>query len=202
MFPILEAAYDVIDEKDDAQNEQYRKKVEAIFVKFGKKMYLAAMSVTKNHHDAEDAVQDTFVSIAKIIDRVPDPDKEAAEIYFCKAARSHALSKLRGEVCSVSIDCVSDDFIQIKDFAENIADDELYENILEFITTMDEKYADVLTMRYLFDMKPGEIARSLNRPVNTVKSQLTRAVSMLNRKFGAKERMPGRAEKKKEGEFS
>ena len=202
MFPILEAAYDVIDEKDDAQNEQYRKKAEAIFVKFGKKMYLAAMSVTKNHHDAEDAVQDTFISIAKIIDRVPDPETEVAEIYYCKAAKNHALSKLRGEVCCVSIDCVSDELIQIKDFVENIADDELYENILEYITKMDEKYADVLTMRYLFDMKPGDIARSLNRPVNTVKSQLARAVSMLNKEFGVKGRMQGKAEKKEGGELS
>ena len=206
MFPILEAAYGVIESKDGASCGQYWKKVERIFIKYGEHMYLAAMSVLQNHHDAEDAVQDTFISIASIMDRVPDPDDDGAEVYFCKAAKNHAISKLRGEAPKISLDNIGENIIKVRDFADDItddmADDELYEEILEYIKSMDDRYVDVLTMRYLFNMTPAEIAVSLGKPVNTVKSQLKRAIFILNRRFGSRKFGVLNSEKKRGDEIS
>ena len=42
------------------ENEQDRLFVESIFNKYSEKMYLIAMDIINNHHDAEDCVHDTI----------------------------------------------------------------------------------------------------------------------------------------------
>ena len=58
-------------------------------------MYCAAKSVVKNESDAEDAVHNAFLGIAKHIDVLLSADEDKAKCYCIKAAKNAALNIAR-----------------------------------------------------------------------------------------------------------
>ena len=183
MISLLIPAYSVMNlESNDERNN---KKLERLFYSFRDIMYLGAVDVMKNHHDADDVVQETFVSIAKIIESVPDETCKTAYVYYFQAARNHARSIKRGLKLHriFSLESLSEDALVQEDFTDVVVNEEMYNEVLAYVLTLDSKYRDVLTFYILFKMKPSVIATSLRRPLNTVKSQLYRGEAMLRKKF-------------------
>jgi len=58
------------------ENERDRLFVESIFNMYSEKMYLIAMDIINNHHDAEDCVHDTIVKIIDKLERFKQADNE------------------------------------------------------------------------------------------------------------------------------
>ena len=48
---------------------------------------------------------------------------------------------------------------------------------------MDERYKDVLMLFYLVGLSPKEISIALDRPLNTVNTQLARGKQLIIKKF-------------------
>ena len=48
---------------------------------------------------------------------------------------------------------------------------------------MDEKYKDVLMLFYLVGLSPKEISIALDRPLNTINTQLARGKQLIIKKF-------------------
>ena len=57
---------------------------------------------------------------------------------------------------------------------ENYISEENYKYIINAIEALPEVYRDVLSLYYVYEMKPGEIASSLGKSIETVKSQIKR----------------------------
>jgi RNA polymerase sigma-70 factor, ECF subfamily len=51
------------------------------------------------------------------------------------------------------------------------------------VDTLPEKARMVVILRYQEDLEPGEIAKTLGMPLNTVKSHLRRSLAMLRDKL-------------------
>ncbi len=155
-------------------DELKRTKLKQLYEKYKNRMYASAYKILNNPQKAEDAVHDSFIAIAKNIDKLEELDSVSTASYVIKAAKNHALNqskKYNNEVPSA----ISDSDIL---FDENILDvictKESYSAVVEAILSLDEKYRDVLSLYYLNELTVSQIAVLLSRNRNTVKQQLAR----------------------------
>ena len=115
--------------------------------------YARAMEVLKDHHLAEDAVQETFVRVARTLKRGAYPDypgpwirtiarNEALRI----AGRNGKIVPLHGEV-------------PIQPPQEKVDDLDEHRKVRETLDRMDADEADLLADRYLKHQSPEELRR-------------------------------------------
>lgn len=160
----------------NSQSEKFAK----LYTKHRDKMMSAAFAVLKNHHDAEEAVQNALFAIAKNINSLPDPDTRHGSNYAVKAAKNHALNMAKKrkteplllDICAADID-IADDYIS-RDEAKSV---------VEAICAMKPIYRDVLTAKYLYGMTAKEIASVYGLTLQTVKSRLSRGTKILKEAF-------------------
>ena len=67
-------------------------------------------------------------------------------------------------------------------------DEAMSQHLRRLVASLPEKARIVVVLRYQEDLEPAEIARVLEIPLNTVKSQLQRALALLRQKAGVAER--------------
>ncbi len=160
---------------------------ERIYHKYSKMMYKVARSHTKNHHFAEEAVQNVLVNIARNIDRIKYFDEDYLEIYLCKAAKNSAFSIMKKEG-RIAKQTVSIDEIINKDFynemiSEVVIQNELLTMILNYIRSMEPNYRDILTYYFLHSFTLREISIILKIPLSTVKTRFYKSRKMIQEKF-------------------
>ena len=171
-----------IDDEDD------KELFEKIFYDYRRQMMYLALSIVNNEADAEDVVHDVFLRIAirnMDIVRKINYSKDLRN-YLLKATKNTALNliKKRKQV-SVSLDTINEYAIDgIKDypdesFLEFICKKNDYEQVVNAIRCLDDKYRDVLYYHYVLELTVGETANSLNQTVAATKKQLVRGKKLL-----------------------
>ncbi len=157
---------------------------ENIYFAHRKRMMAIALSILENHEDAEDAVQDAFSAIARHARKLASMEERAVEVYVCKCAKTAALNMLPDKRRRAMIQPLEEHLdIHDEDIPTEYLVLENYEAVLRAIRSLPEIYRDTLSLYYISDMKPREIAVSLGRPVETVKSQIKRGKTMLAEKI-------------------
>lgn len=160
----------------NSQSEKFAK----LYTKHRDKMMSAAFAVLKNHHDAEEAVQNALFAIAKNINSLPDPDTRHGANYAVKAAKNHALNMAKKRKLEPPLIEIFAADIDIAD--EYISRDEA-RRVVEAICKMQDIYRDVLTAKYLYGMTTKEISEVYGIPHQTVKSRLSRGTKILREAF-------------------
>lgn len=168
----------------------YRDEEEPLFLKiyhkYNQKLLNLSYSILKNQADAEDATQESWIAIAQNIHKLKDLDNEKIEIYIYKVVKSRSINlynrKKNQEIC-LELRTV-ENLPDILDIETEYTTRELSETILSCLLKMKPYYREVLTLYYLYEMKPTQIAESLGRPLQTVKSQLYRGKSLLKEALG------------------
>ena len=140
--------------------EEERKKFEQIYWKYCKLVFCISMWILHNNDDAEDAVQNTFLQIARNIKDFEDPAAEKTKSLVALIARQRALDlrKARRRKSFVPLDEV----LQIKDanqayqVYQQPEEEELLQKVL---AQMNERYRDILILRFYHDYSTEEIAK-------------------------------------------
>lgn len=158
-----------------------------IYNKYSKMMYKVAVSHTKNHHLAEEAVQNVLVNVARNIGRIKTFDEDYLEIYLCKACKNSAFSIVKKEARFDNRSFPLDKFVD-KDFShdkisESVAQNELLKIILEYINAMEPINRDILTYYFLFSFTLSEISIIMQIPLSTVKTKFYKSRKMIQAKF-------------------
>lgn len=157
-----------------------KSKLEFIYENYSKRMYTMAYSVLRNREDAEDAMHETFISIARNIKSIDDPKAPRTLSYVLKAVKNtsinHKKKNDRNPACTYL-----DEMKPIADveFFELLEIKNDYEIIVKAILELDEKYSDVLYMHFVEEMNVNEICDILGRKKATVKQQLVRGKKLL-----------------------
>lgn len=164
----------IIDDEDD------RDKFEIIYYSYRKRMVFEAYSILRNSFDAEDAVHETFIKIARNIKAIDDPDSTKTLSYVLKAVKNTAINMYNKNKKSndfVDIDTVQN--MADEDFFEKLEISENYDEVVKAIRRLNDKYRDVLFYHYVSDMKISDIADLLGRKKSTVQQQLVRGKKLL-----------------------
>lgn len=137
-------------------------------------IFAFAFSIVKNYHDAEDILQNTYITIHN--NSYMYIHSKNAKSWIFTIVRNLSLMKIRNNKKEISI--THEDLEAIsKEHKEFNHDDEI---ILEyFLNELDIEERNIIVMYNLNGFKHKEIATLLNLPLGTVLSKYNRSIKKL-----------------------
>ena len=164
--------------------------LEAAVREHARLVYRIAYSVSRNHHDAEDATQETFLRVLRYrrrLEGVDDPKTWIARIAWRVAVRQ---SKRR-PVVSLGETEATEVIAELRaagNTAEELATSNQMAVILELlISALPESLKDAMRLSTVEELQPREIAGVLETSEASVRSRLFRARQILKEKLQALE---------------
>lgn len=148
-----------------------------IYKLYASKLFSLSLKYSRNYAEAQDNLQDAFVTIFKKIEQYKS--KGSLEGWMKRIAINTALQRYR----SVGIfDIISED--QIEDVTIEIEDDTVgIDYLLQIIQELPDRYRLVFNLYALDDYSHKEIADMLDISTGTSKSNLARARLILKEKI-------------------
>ena len=133
--------------------------------------------------DQEDAVQDAMLAVARNIKKLQDPYSNEVRIYVTKVIKCAAVEILRENNRHAHIAPTDDLRDDDQNIAQEVAAENIYDQLIAFINTLPSQYVDPLTFFIVLELSPQEIATALGRSVHTVRTQLRRGQQLIRKKF-------------------
>ncbi len=167
------------------EDEQDKIDFEIIYNNYNKTAMAIAYNILGDFHLAEDAVQNAFFALAKHFYKIRMLDELAIKSYIYKTTKNAAIDIAKKEGKRVTIDLeeiygVSD---EESDVLKGLEGDEKYNSILKAVFEMPDTYRDALAFYYINGLSIKEISEAMQKPVNTVKSHLSRGTKILREKL-------------------
>jgi len=160
--------------------------LEAAVREHARLVYRVAYSVLRNHHDAEDATQETFVKVLRYgrkLEGISDRKAWLARIAW-RVATAHR--KKRPEVPMDEVEHTADRLRSSLARADDLLiTEERTELLARMIGGLPAQLRDVVTLSTLQDLAHAEIATILEIPEAAVRSRLFRARQILKEKLAA-----------------
>jgi RNA polymerase sigma-70 factor (ECF subfamily) len=176
-----------------------------IVEKYSDKGFSLTLKILKNHHEAEDSLQDSFMKLYKSLSEKKYEGKSAFSTYFYSIVYNTAIDHYRKYTSKrfniTSIDVTDSNYREgdelTKYFNESEIDDRLYiedlnlnteKNVLsaevqkivnKYINAIPEHYSVILTMFYVNELSQNEISEILSLPLGTIKNRIFRAKEKL-----------------------
>ncbi len=156
---------------------------------FQRPVYRVAYALTRNAADADDLAQETFVRAYQAIGRFRVGEPLYPWLSRIAVNLAYSLFRRRRRRPETPIEPLVEAGRQFgveDDPAEHAAEAERRARLAEAFGLLSPEHQAVLTLRVVEDMTYEEIARSLNVPVGTVMSRLSRARTELRARFRAR----------------
>ena len=169
------------------EDDELRKAVERLFNLYHKGMMAKANDILHNWHDAEDAVQDTFLKVSRNIeDFLPVDSPSAKTLLFVynrnvalniykRKKRQNKLFYSKQDIAEMTLE--SDD--PADDVLELLIDQETVEELHQAIDRLDDMHRDVIMLKYYYHKKNIEIADIMGVDVNVINARVFRAKKKL-----------------------
>jgi len=151
-------------------------------------MLYAAKSILKDDDLAEDAVQESFIKLARYINRIGDVKSNKTRSFVHIIAKHVAIDiyrKRKHENC-----VYVEEFYEIE--SKNSVDTQVIKNlevqeIVTMIIDMPELYREPLKLNLIYEIPPKEVADILNLNYELVKKRIQRGKSILREKLNSKD---------------
>ena len=155
--------------------------------RYHKRVYSLAYGVLRNAEDAEEATQDAFLTLHRKIDTFDESKKFFSWFYRVALNTAYSRARRRKPGKTVSLEDYlprfqSDGHQASPEFAawvEGIEDEAIAKDLAEraetFIGELSPAYRDVIWMVDVEEMKPADVAETLEISIPALKSRLHRA---------------------------
>ena len=142
-------------------------------------VYSIALRMLSDRQKAEDLAQEVFLQLHRKLDGI----ESAAHLGFWlrKVTTNRAIDRLRREPKIEAVALAEDGDLVAE---ESDADPLLQRRLGDLVAQLPPAPRAVVLLRYQEDLDPLEIARTLDMPINTVKSHLKRSLLTLRTQMG------------------
>jgi len=164
--------------------------IETLMEKYGARLYRVAFGITRSHGDAEEVVQDVFLTLFRRIDSFEG--RAALGTWLYRVASNSALIRRRGKRVELEVKLedylptfktdghrAGDRALLLADWSQTPEDEllsgEAREILDEGLALLPEHYRAILVLRDVEELPNEEVAEVLGESVSTVKSRLHRA---------------------------
>lgn len=154
---------------------------ETLYRQYEKLVFRTAYLITGSKVEAEDALQEVFVSVWKSR-HTYDPNKGKLTTWLHRITVNQCSKKKPGKTPAISLEEKGIDLPEIKHQSqpEDILVNKMeYDQLLRAMDALDTKHRSVLVLRYFNDLSYQEIAEALEIPLGTVKSRLNQSLRYL-----------------------
>ncbi|MCR5610728.1 MAG: sigma-70 family RNA polymerase sigma factor [Clostridiales bacterium] len=169
-------------------DESERRLFEELYCSYKNQMFSVARSILNNDAEAEDAVHDAFLKLAKrsmpTVSRIADGRDRRN--YLLKMVKNMSLNMKRDRKPTVDPEdpgagasALKSGRIRDDDFVNAICDRFEYERTVRAITGLDSIYRDVLYYHFVLELTIPQTAKALGRREHTVRKQLVRGKRLL-----------------------
>ena len=156
-------------------DEIHRRLFEEIYITYRKQMFLVARAVLSNDSDAEDAVHDVFLKIAKSQMQKIGSIQEAADAL--------PLTDVKGEIVLEHVVFGYKKELSDDQIVDMISNGMAYDRILQVIASLDDIYRDALYAHFVLELSIPETASLLNCKTATAKQRLVRGKKLLQKQL-------------------
>ena len=193
---VPELRYGATDDRDtvtalvDRVRAQDASALEVLMERYTPRIYRVAFGITRSHAEAEEVVQDVFMTLFRKADLFEG--RAALGTWLYRVAANAALIKRRGRRAEREIaldDCLpvfkpdghreGDRSFIVADWSQNPERDllsgEARAIVEEALEQLPEHYRAVLVLRDVEELSNEEVAQALGEPVPAIKSRLHRA---------------------------
>lgn len=142
-----------------------------LYEEYATDMYRFALSICKNPYDAQDAVQETALSVYKSLPSLRSPEKFKSYLFL-------SLSNM----CKKRLS----DHSQTAEFTDTGAVDSEIEFSLpvkEALERLDDISREILMLSVVGGFKSKEISKMINIPANTVRTKQKRALEKMRKEL-------------------
>lgn len=150
---------------------------------YGRLIFSVAYDLLKNHFDAEECENDTYLALWKSI---PPAKPENFKAFCLKITRNLAMKKLdyyrakkRDCMKTVSYETVLQEVGELELFLQDVEESDLSQCIDEFLGTLDKKKRKVFIQRYWYMMSVKEIMEECKLSKSQVETILFRTRKQL-----------------------
>lgn len=148
---------------------------DALLMDVYKQMFIVAYSIMRDKTEAMDAVQESWVKILRKLDTLRDRDKL---IQWAKSIATNTAYNMLKRKAAMSLGAAEDSGIPLIS-AEGVEDKVMRKILFEEINKLDDKTRQILTYKYVHDMKDKEIAERMELALGTVKARIHRGKEQL-----------------------
>jgi len=171
---------------DEASDREIDGELEAVVRLHTRLVYRIAYLLLRNHHDAEDATQETFVRVWRHRDRLPAVfDRKA---WLARIAWRVALDR-RKKSAEISLTDAAEAVFNLYaagESAEKIASDKQMAVLLDqLISTLPGKLREPMLLSLAQELTNAEISKVLSIPESSVRTRLFRARNLLRQKLSS-----------------
>ncbi len=134
-----------------------------------------ARTITGNVHDADDVVQNTWLSLLQH----PPRDRSRPHAWLSTVVANHARQHWRSEGRRARRECrVAREVPRVAAASKARAAD-AHDTVMAALLQLPEIHRTAIQMRYLEGLRPGEIARRLRIPAETIRSRVHRGLQQM-----------------------
>ena len=156
---------------------------EELFHKYKNYMFSIALRYLNNKEDAEDAVQEACLRLSKNMHKLEDLESDRTRGFISIITRNVCFDILNKNKDESNIDKVFDLSVDDK-FTNEI---ENIDTLDGMVSTLNDRYKNVLILSYIHDLTDTEIASSLNLTEVNVRKIRSRALKALRINFKEEE---------------
>lgn len=172
-------------------DDEVRNKLEEIYHLYNRDLFYVAFEILKDYHEAEDVVQTTILKLSDHLDKISNITDNSSKAFVVMIARNNA-KNIYNRLKSREIKPIEE--------YENTLIDETYISPEQHILRLDNsnwvakqlelikaEYADILTLRYTYDLSNKEISDMIEISEVNVRKRLSRAKKALHKIIGGDE---------------
>jgi RNA polymerase sigma-70 factor, ECF subfamily len=162
--------------------------IEALVADHSRMAFRIAYSILRDHHDAEDAVQECFLRVWKHKDRLHEVNN--AKAWLARVAWTTALDKRRGGRKMVSLNDGDPGAVLMESLTdstpgayEQLADQQKQQLLQRLIAGLPDELRHTLELSTVQELNSAEIAEVMKIPEGSVRTRLFRARKQLKEKL-------------------